>query len=156
MAELMINSYTRGQDVDPNNPTGAYNMLVNYHSPASNARTHVQDHGLAFVQDTDASRRGGRGGRGGSSRSGRGSCGNGSGDTNATTTGSTNNNNTNEPVAESYTTCSLYDSRPAECLLHNATIPKRWIVLDSCSTVDMMANEELLHDIKPTSKPIHD
>jgi hypothetical protein len=52
MADL-INSYTRGQDVYPNNPTSAYDMLVNYHSPTSHARTHVQDHGLAFAQDSD-------------------------------------------------------------------------------------------------------
>jgi hypothetical protein len=102
MADL-INSYTCGQDVYPNNPTSVYDMLVNYHSPTSSTRAHVQDHGLAFTQDLDASGHGGRGGRGGrgghgyTSRGGRGSGGGGS-DTNATTTSSSinNNNNTNE------------------------------------------------------------
>ena len=72
-AEL-INSYTRDQDVYPNNATGAYNMLVSYHSPTSHGRTQVQGHGLAFVQDTDTntSGRGGRGDRGGGGRGGRG------------------------------------------------------------------------------------
>jgi hypothetical protein len=137
-------------------------MLVNYHSPTSHAHTHVQDHGLAFVQDTDASgcgSHGGHGGCGGSNRGGRSGRGGSSSDTNtnATTFSSTNNinTNTNEPVVDSYIACSLYDSHPAACLLQNATIPARWIVLDSCSTVDMIANEELLHDIKPTSNPIN-
>jgi hypothetical protein len=66
MADL-INSYTRSQqDVYPTNTTGAYDMLVNYHSPSSHACTHAQDHGfLAFAQDSDASGRGGRSGHGG-------------------------------------------------------------------------------------------
>jgi hypothetical protein len=157
MAEL-INSYTRRQDVYPNNPTGAYDMLVNYHSPTSHVRTHVQDHGLAFVQDTDASGRGGRGGHGGCGGSGcggRGGRGSGRSDTNATIIISSNNNNTNEEVAESYTACSLYDSRPAERFLQNSTISHLWILIDSCSSVNMFANKELLHDIKPTTHPIN-
>ena len=68
----LINSYTRGQDVYPTNLTSAYDMLVNYHSPTPHPRTQVQDHGLAFVQDTDVSGRGGRGGCGGRGSSGRG------------------------------------------------------------------------------------
>ena len=52
MAEL-INSYTRGQDDYPNNTTGAYDMLVNYHSPTLHPRTQVQDYGLAFAQDSE-------------------------------------------------------------------------------------------------------
>jgi hypothetical protein len=154
----LINSYTRRQDVYPNNPTGAYNMLVNYHSPTSHVRTHVQDHGLAFVQDTDASGcsgHGGRGGCGGSGRAGRGGCDSGSRDTNATITSSSNNNNTNEQITESYTACSLFDSRPAECFLQNSAICHLWILIDSCSSVNMFANKELLHDIKPTTHPIN-
>ena len=96
MAEL-INSYTRGQDVYPNNTTGAYDMLVNYHSPTPHACNHVQDYGLAFVQDSDLSGRGGhdgRGGRGGRENSGRGGRGSGGsgGKTTTTTTTSSNNN----------------------------------------------------------------
>jgi hypothetical protein len=108
MAEF-INSYTRGQDVYPNNPTGTYNMLVNYHSPTSHARMHVQDHGLAFVQDSDASECGGCGGRGGCGGSGHGGRGSSNSDINATSTSSSNNNNnnTNETVAESYTTSMI-------------------------------------------------
>jgi hypothetical protein len=161
MADL-INSYTRGQDVYPNNPTSAYDMLVNYHSPTSNVRAHVQDHSLAFAQDSDASGCGGRGGRGRcggrgyTGRGGRGSGGGGS-DTNATTisSSSNNNNNINEPVSESYTTCSLYDSRPAECFLQTSTIPNCWLIIDSCSSVNMVTNEELLHDITPVQNPIN-
>jgi hypothetical protein len=126
MADL-INSYTRGQDVYPNNPTSAYDMLVNYHSPTSHVRTHVQDHSLAFAQDSDVSGRGGRSGHGGCGNTGCGGRGSGGGgsDTNATTisSNSNNNNNINETVSEPYTACSLYDSRPAECFLHTSTIP---------------------------------
>jgi hypothetical protein len=162
MAEL-INSYTCGQDVYPNNPTSTYDMLVNYHSPTSHARTHVQDHGLAFAQDTDASGHGGRGscsGHGNSGRGGRGDHGSSSGDTNATATISSgsnnnNNNNTNEQVAELYSACSLYDSHPAECFLQNSTISHLWILINSCSSVNIIANAELLHDIKTTNNPIN-
>jgi hypothetical protein len=158
MAEL-INSYTCSQDVYPNNTTGAYDMLVNYHSPTSHACTHVQDHGLAFAQDLDVSGCGGRGSHGGHGGSGRGGHGpgRGGGDTNAnaTATSSRNNNNTNEQVAKLYTACSLYDSRPAECFLQNSTISILWILIDSCSSVNMFANAELLHDIKPTNNPIN-
>jgi hypothetical protein len=161
MANL-INSYTHGQDVYPNNPTSAYDILVNYHSPTSNAHAHVQDHGLAFAQDLDASGHGGCGGRGGhgghgyTGHGGRGSGGGGS-DTTATTisSSSNHNNNTNEPVSESYTACSLYDSHPAECFLQTSTIPNRWLLLDSCSLVNMVSNEELLHDITPVQNPIN-
>jgi uncharacterized membrane protein YgcG len=161
MANL-INSYTRGQDVNPNNPTGAYDMLVHYHSPTSNAHAHVQDHSLAFAQDLDASGHGGRGGRGScggrghTGHGGRGSGGGGS-DTNATTisSSSNNNNNINKPVSELYTACSLYYSRPAECFLQTSNIPNRWLLLDSCSLVNMVSNEELLHDINPVQNPIN-
>jgi uncharacterized membrane protein YgcG len=112
----LSNPYTHGQDVYPNNPTGAYDMLVNYHSPTPHVCAHVQDHGLAFAQDSDVSGRGGRsgcgshGGRGYNGHGGRGSGGGGS-DTNATiiSSSSNNNNNINETVSESYTACSLYD-----------------------------------------------
>jgi hypothetical protein len=163
MADL-INSYTHGQDVYPNNLTGAYDMLVNYHSPTSHVRSHVQDHGVAFAQDTDPSGRGGhgghggRGGRGYTSHGGHGSSGGGGGsDTNAMTisSSSNNNNNINEQVSESYTACSLYDSCPAECFLQTSTIPNRWLLIDSCSSVNMVANEELLHDITPVQNPIN-
>jgi uncharacterized membrane protein YgcG len=163
MADL-INSYTRGQDVYPNNITGAYEMLVNYHSPTSHVRSHVQDHGVAFAQDIDPSgrgggrgSRGGRGGRGYTGRGGRGYSGGSGSDTNAMTisSSSNNNNNTNEQVSESYTACSLYDSRPAECFLQTSTIPNRWLLLDSCSSVNMVSNEELLHDITPVETPIN-
>jgi uncharacterized membrane protein YgcG len=104
MADL-INSYTCGQDVYPNDPTGAYNMLVNYHSPTSHVHAHVQNHSVAFAQDSDVSGcsgHGGRGGRGYTGRGGRGSGG-GSSDTNATTisSSSNNNNNINETVSKS-------------------------------------------------------
>jgi hypothetical protein len=159
MADL-INSYTRGQDVYPNNPTSAYDMLVNYHSPTSHVHAHVQDHGLAFAQDLDVSGRGGRGDRGGrgyTGRGGRGSGGGGGSDTNAMTisSSSNNNNNINEPISESYTDCSLYDSHPAECFLQTSTIPNHWLLIDSCSLVNMVANEELLHDITPVQNPIN-
>jgi hypothetical protein len=135
MADL-INSYTRGQDIYPTNPTSAYDMLVNYHSPTSHARAHVQDHGLAFAQDLDASGRGGHGSRGGHGHTSRGGCGSGGSggsDTNAMTisSSSNNNNNINEPVSESYTACFLYDSRPAKCFLQTSTIPNRWLLIDS-------------------------
>jgi hypothetical protein len=102
--------------------------------------------------------RGGRGGRGGSGRGGRGS-GRGSGDIHANATtiadSSCNNNNTNEQVAESYTVCSLYDSRLAKCFLQNSTISTIWILINSCSSVNMFANAEVLHDIKPINNPIN-
>jgi hypothetical protein len=164
MADL-INSYTRGQDVYPNNVTGAYDMLVNYHSPTSNVRAHVQDHGLAFTQDSDGSGRGGRGGRGGcgghggrgySGRGNHGSDGGDGRDANATTiSSSSNNNNNNNKQVTPYTACSLYDCRPAECFLQTSTIPNRWLLLDSCSSVNMVSNEELLHDISSVDKPIN-
>jgi hypothetical protein len=165
MADL-INSYTRGQDVYPNSTTDAYDMLVNYHSPTSHVRSHVQDHGVAFVQDADPTGRGGRGGCGDSGRGGRGGRsgrsghGGGSGDhTNTTTTSSSNNNdnnnNTNEQVIAPYTACSLYDSRPAECFLQGSTISLLWILADSCSSVNMFANRALLHDIQFTAHPIN-
>ena len=76
--------------------------------------------------------------------------------TTTTTTSSNNNNtNTNEQVAESYTACSLYDSRPAECFFQASTIPNCWILIDSCSSVNIVANEELLHDVILTNNPIN-
>jgi hypothetical protein len=54
-----------------------------------------------------------------------------------------------------YTACSLYDSRLAECFLQNYTISTLWILINSCSSVNMYANAELLHDIKPTNNPIN-
>ena len=33
--------------------------------------------------------------------------------------------------------------------------PTQWLLIDSCSSVNMVANEELLHDITPTNNPIN-
>jgi hypothetical protein len=99
---------------------------------------------------------GGCGGRGGNGSGGHG--GRGGSDTSGNATAlvsSSDNNNINEQVTESYAVCSLYDSRPAECFLQNSTISHLWVLIDSCSSVNMFANAELLHDIKTTNNPIN-
>jgi hypothetical protein len=79
-----------------------------------------------------------------------------------TTTGDTNTNNNNTSTNVNAYSAAIYDSRCAECFVQepqstssHSTIPQRWVLIDSCSTVDMIADRELLHDIQSTGGSIN-
>lgn len=79
-------------------------------------------------------------------------------------------NNTTKNSAHSYSTVSTTSSRTdhpnnhssfnvctAENILvlqHAKLVPDRWLLLDSCSTTDIVANRELLQDVKVADRPI--
>jgi hypothetical protein len=41
-----------------------------------------------------------------------------------------------------------------EVLLEHHALLDKWLLLDSCSTIDIVSNDNLLHDIHPTDNPI--
>ena len=166
------NAYTRGQNGYPTTVSGAYDMLVNYRNPSQALRMQNQDTGIAFVQDSqdrednnEASHQHGRqqreyghggrgrhGGRDGGRGRGRGGRGGRTGISYTVEEHEDNDeiahnkNNLGQPVGP-----YIPDHRhvETETALAGSTraIPITWLLLDSCSTTNLISNKNWLHDI---------
>ena len=167
------NAYTRGQNGYPTTVSGAYDMLVNYKNPNQALRMQNQDTGIAFAQDgletedtnKDAfhsqgshqreygrggrSRHGGRDGGRGRGRGGRGGRTGMSyaiGEQDDDDEDSRDKSNLAQDV-EPYT--MEHRCVGTETTLANFTraLPPTWLLLDSCSTTNIICNKDWLHDI---------
>ena len=166
------NAYTPGQNGYPTTVSRAYDMLVNYRNPNQAFRMQNQDTGIAFAQDardmediTESSQQygclqrdygcGGRGrhsGRDGGH--GRG-CGGRGGQTGVSYTveeHDDNNKNTQDkdnlgqavrPYILEHTHVGI--ERVLASFIHH--LPTTWLLLDSCSTTNLISNKSWLHDI---------
>ncbi|KAG7374846.1 reverse transcriptase RNA-dependent DNA polymerase [Nitzschia inconspicua] len=167
------NSYTRGVDGYPKTLTKAYEMLVNYVDASNVQRNrHPQNRtrqGMSFAQDgrTDA-------GRGGNSGRGRGGRGRGIGDGSKTNTDDADDKNI-KPSSEKYSAAhhsnittvppttvhsTMNDRLPVRTRLAQVftqrygRLPKSWMLADSCSSVDIVSNPDLLRDIHQVDTPL--
>ena len=158
------NEHTRGVDAYPTSLSTAYDMLVNYKTTATN-RFHSQDGGMSFYTDGDRDTdehdgRSGRGGRTGRGR-GRGRGGRGRGREN-------HNDRTVPPAAEAHVAAEApyatgNEVAPVLPYMPEYTLtthdrnalPRQWLLLDSCSSTDLISNEELLTDLQPSEEPLN-
>ena len=166
------NAYTQGQNGYPTMVSGAYDMLVNYRNPNQALRMKNQDTGIAFAQDstdegdiTEPSQqyvrqqrdygRGGRGrngGRDGGRGHGRNGRGGRTGISYAVEEQEDNNQNTHDkdnlgqavgPYTLEHTHVGM-ETALASFIHH---LPNTWLLLDSCSTTNLISNKNWLHDI---------
>jgi hypothetical protein len=168
------NGFVSGYDKFPKVPTKSYHMLVNYRNPNRSTGSDDRDGGgMSFYQDETEPRRGrGRGGgRGGPGRGrGRGGGrGGGSGGPAAVQPGNDDDNeddanhaveeeigwaaNTNNNTVRRYPESSFNVCAAEEFVLEQDGLPREWLLLDSCSTVDIVSNVDLLTDLHPADTP---
>ena len=167
------NAYTRGQDGYPTTVSGAYDMLVNYKNPNQASRMQNQDTGIAFAQDgqdgedanSEASHlhahqqrnysRGGRGkhgGRDGGRGRGRGGRGGHTGmahdvdELEYSEEIDPDKNNLAQSVGP-YTMEHRHVESESTLAIFNRALPTTWLLLDSCSTTNLICNKDWLHDI---------
>ena len=160
------NDFVGGVDKYPKTVNKAYDMLVNFVNPNKSYSVDDQDGGMSFYQE-GSNRNAGRGGnnRNNSGGRGRGAASNrhlGGGNTgddnhaNVETVeqdqdaGSANDNSTN---IDAYPDVSLNISRVEQVVLVH-TLPRMWLLIDSCSTTDIFANSSLLTNIHKAPSPI--
>ena len=166
------NAYTRGQNGYPTTVSGAYDMLVNYKNPNQALRMQNQDTGIAFAQDGQdiednnkasqqhgcQQRDYGRGGRGRHSGRdgghGRGCRGRG-GRTGVSYTVEEQDdndeiihdkNNLGQAVGP-YTLEHRHVEIETALASFTHALPTTWLLLDSCSTTNLISNKSWLHDI---------
>ena len=166
------NAYTRGQNGYPTMVSGAYDMLVNYRNPNQALRMQNQDTGIAFAQDsqdvdditepsqqygrrqrdygrTGRGRHGGRDGGRGRGCNGRGGR---TGVSYAVEEQDDNSQNIHDennlgqvvgPYIMEHTHVGI-ETALASFIHH---LPTTWLLLDSCSTTNLISNKSWLHDI---------
>ena len=166
------NAYTRGQNGYPTTVSGAYDMLVNYRNPNQALRMQNQDMGIAFAQDsqdgddiTEPSQQYGRqqrdygragrgrhGGRDGGRGRGRNGHGGRTGASYAVEQQDDNSRNIQDennlgqavgPYIMEHTHIGI-ETVLASFIHH---LPNTWLLLDSCSTTNLISNKSWLHDI---------
>ena len=166
------NQYTRGQDGYPSTLSAAYDMLINYRNPASSTRLHGQDSGMAFAQassdgvhqdlrdgDNGRGARGrsaGRGRHGGRGR-GRGRNVHERGDDHILMHSEEAHTQQVEPNLDIMDTPYLSSHR--DCVLASSStggkpLPQRWILLDSCSSANLISDRTLLHSVHQAARPL--
>lgn len=175
MVDDMENDYTKGVNCYPATVAHAFDILTNYKKPRSTGSTN-DGSGLTFYNEGDGGRgRGGRG-RGGTGRGregGRGGRGQGRGgrgpargetqedEENAhlnsaepeTSNDGTNDNNLNDAVLPPYirlsrTVVTLANSH------HSPHVSSTSLLLDTCSTGNLISNPHMLHDIHTVDQQI--
>ena len=173
------NAYTCGQNGYPTTVSGAYDMLVNYRTPNQALRMQNQDTGIAFAQDsqdvddiTEPSQQYGRqqrdygragrgrhGGRDGGCGRGRNGRGGRTGVSYAVEQQDDNSQNIQDennlgqavgPYIMEHTHVGI-ETALASFIHHLATT---WLLLDSCSTTNLISNKSWLHDIHDDSTSI--
>ena len=152
------NDFVGGVDKYPKTVNKAYDMLVNYVNPNKSYNVDDQDAGMSFYQE-GGTRNPGRGGGNRNNPGGRGGCRNASGGENPDDnhanveeqdTGSANDNSTNP---NAYSDVSFNISSVEQIVLVH-TLPRMWLLLDSCSTTDIFANKSLLTNVHKVTTPI--
>ncbi|KAG7345608.1 hypothetical protein IV203_033139 [Nitzschia inconspicua] len=143
-------------------------MLVNYVDANAVQRNRHPHHrtrqGMSFAQNgRPEAGRGGNGGRG------RGSRGRGNGNGSMTNTAANDNNNKSSSeeypaattaVPSTITRPSKHDRLPVRTRLAQvftqrySKLLKSWMLADSCSSVDIVSNPDLLHDIHEAKNPL--
>jgi hypothetical protein len=161
------NDFVSGVDKYPKTVNRAYDMLVNFVNPNKSYNVDDQDAGMSFYQEggsrnpDGANRNPGRGGGNRNNPGGRGggAARNGSGGENPDDnhanveeedTGSANDNSTN---INAYPDVSCNISSVEQVVLVH-TLPRMWLLLDSCSTTDIFANLSLLTNVHKVTTPI--
>ena len=178
LAELE-NSYTRGVDGYPITLASSFDMVVNYKDP-SKYRTPTCDaneDGMLFFneQDGQCTPQGqGYGRRGVGGRSGRGSRGHGNGhgrgqrgeqgsnfyqsldhdDNYQSSEPAEVEYNSNEQVTP-YSHCIKSHVHYSPSKPFNAETPERWLMIDSCSTLNLISNKSWLSDIHEVDTTMH-
>ena len=174
------NAYTRGQDGYPTTVSGSYDMLVNYKNPNQASRMQNQDTGIAFAQDgqdgedanSEASHlhahqqrnysRGGRGNHGGCDGGrgrGRGGRGGRTGMAHAVDEleyrdeSDPDKNNLAQSVGP-YTMEHRHVESESTLAIFNRALPTTWLLLDSCSTTNLICSKDWLHDIHESGTSI--
>ena len=176
------NNHTRGTDQYPMTISHAYDMLVNYRNPQSTFRFDRQDHGVSFYTEEDGNEddtdtRGPSGGRGqGRGRgNGRGRGGRGQGRYGRGPSASVQvNEETNEPCEHVMQTSTNSSDDVTQYLSHRTSqptmtsiehvetllngrgrLPESWILLDTCSSADLISNPSLLKDIHTVDRTMN-
>jgi hypothetical protein len=168
------NEHTRGTDSYPNTLTEAYDYLVNYKGNRTNSND-SEEGGLSFYND-GANEHGGRGGRGGRGRGGRSgggrddSAGRGSGRSGRSGGGRGQGRGGGrgdggaepaEPDDAQFLLDQVEDDNLAQddeyyCFQHSSGHSlKNTLLLDSCSSVNLVCNANLLHDIATVEQHMH-
>lgn len=141
------NQYIRGQDGYPSTLSSSYDMLVNYKSPYSTTRPPYQDAGVAFTQiDGNGSHakqgRGfGRGNASGTPHGGRGQ-------------GHAQPEDDNASGPNSATPTVTLNTSVTTLIGASRGVSSRWLLLDSCSSGNLIRDPRLLHDIHLAECPI--
>ena len=173
------NSYTRGVDGYPITLASSFDMVVNYKDPSKyRAPTcDVNEDGMSFFNEQDGQRspQGWRyGGRGVVGRSRRGSRGRGSrrGRGQRREQGSNfyqapdddDNGQSNEPAKVEYNSNEQVTpySRCVKSHVHyspskpfDAKTPERWLMINSCSTLNLISNKSWLSNIHEVDTTMH-
>ena len=166
------NAYTRGQNGYPTTVSRAYDMLVNYRNPNQASRMQNQDTGIAFAQDAQdmediiepsqqygrqqreygCGGRGRHGGHDGGRGRGHGGQGGRTGMSYTVEEQDDNNQNTHDkdnlgqavgPYILEHTHVGI-ETALASFIHH---LPTTWLLLDSCSTTNLISNKSWLCDI---------
>ena len=178
LAELE-NSYTRGVDGYPIMLASSFDMVVTYKDPSKyRAPTRdVNEDGMSFFNEQDGQRSPqgrGYGGRGVVGRSGRGSRGRGSGHecgqhgeqgSNFCQAPDDDDNgqsnelaeveyNSNEQVTP-YSHCIKSHVHYSPSKPFDAETPECWLMINSCSTLDLISNKTWLSNIHEVDTTIH-
>ena len=173
LATDVENAYTRGQDGYPTTVSAAYDMLANHKNPNQALQMQNQDTGIAFAHDgqdakqvnNEASHfhtyqqrdygrggRGRRGGRDGGRGRGRGGRSGRTGMSHAVNEqdhGDEVDQDTNNLAQEVGPYTMEHRRVENETTLANfaRALPITWLLLDSCSTTNLICNKNWLHDI---------
>ena len=151
----------------PTTLSEAYDILINYKRPPVRGHDFDSDIAFALTEDHEPRQPGrGRGGRGGRGGGGHGR-GRGPGtrtkprkqDDVDTNDGDTQDKSTKDDNAQYSAIAADSASTPTdteECLLAKGkhTLPPSWLLLDSCSTINMISDRSLLRDLHSADKPI--
>ncbi|KAG7373144.1 hypothetical protein IV203_033868 [Nitzschia inconspicua] len=142
------NSFTRGIDGYPTTLTKAYEMLVNYVNVNQHFRPHPKknNQGLSFLQEGDSNGRRNGGGRG--SRGGKGQDRSSTKDSKETNQGYVlRPPSIGNPTTTQARLAQLFAQRYGK-------IPRSWMLADSCSSVNIISDPDLLHGIHQAEYPL--
>ncbi|MDA3875509.1 MAG: hypothetical protein PF483_00315, partial [Halothiobacillus sp.] len=142
----------------------AYDMIINYRPRMSNPIDVSGETGVTFVTNADEGEpvRSGRGGARGGRGSGRGGGRGGRDGKNRPSSGAQEKESSDsqfllDSADKLDSDSGYYDCRRAEltCAQSNHKLPHGWMLLDSCSTINLIADASLLRDVFTADTPLH-
>ena len=166
------NEYTRNINTYPRTLTEAYDILTNYKPIGDSERTSTLDEGgLAFVNHgQDVVKNGGCGSKNGHDSGNEGHGHNQKSHYSKQPDESTHHQNREEDDAQflvdnvdnldydynyNYSAFSCSETRLAMCMHQmKPNLPDGWLPLDSCSTVNIVSDSSLLHDIHQVNRTL--